>query len=299
MTTAPVYFHIGYPKTGTTALQGEVFPRVDTLHVWANGALGLPTNWTEDQKRGVRLLHHLVWDDDWQPGGADIDDLLRLADPGDGRISLASYEALAGGLYYGDTHWLRNLQRLRQVFPNGRVIVVVREQRSMLSANRFPESDACDLDRLCYDRLVAQADQEFGADNVLVLVYEELSRAPATFLAALGSFLGVGDLARFAPEATRTRNASYSAPTLTMIRLTNRLFRASDLQPHPVLASRRLSRYSISAAGRFERVLARGRAQPPKVRLPESFAPVVAASNAALSGRCGTRLEEFGYLLPN
>ena len=32
---------------------------------------------------------------------------------------------------------------------------------------------------------------------------------------------------------------------------------------------------------------------------PESFAPVGAASNAALSTRCGKRLEEFGYLLPS
>ena len=61
----PVYLHIGFCKTGTKALQGSVFAKLDELHLWGNGPLEWEFN-DPAQHRAIELLSEIVRSETWE-----------------------------------------------------------------------------------------------------------------------------------------------------------------------------------------------------------------------------------------
>jgi hypothetical protein len=310
--TTPIYFHIGYSKTGTKALQGQVFRGLDRLHLWANGPLVWSYN-DEPQREAVTLLRELAWSERWDPTDAKWESLRNAATPTDGRVSFASYETLSGTFYEPRSDGEENIRRLHQLFPSMRVILVIREQRSMLrstyaeyvrvggpgSRERFLNGGIVEPACLLYDAFVQFLHDRLGADNVKVLLYEEFVSSPASFLSELGRFAGIDDLGALAQSGGRRVHVSLADPSLSVLRLVNRCFVRSELQARPIVASETLARAGYSGVTRVVNPLVcrLGRAAASADHwIPRSIAERVGPSNAALAARCGLPLDRYDYL---
>jgi hypothetical protein len=147
------------------------------------------------------------------------------------------------------------------VFPDGRIVVVVREQRSMIvstykqylkaggpsgiEAFLQPGSDQgwriplFDFDYFQYHLLIGYYNELFGADNVLPLPYEELVRDRRSFLTKIGEFSGNPVPEEVLAEMTdaKRRNPAQSALVLGATRVLNRFGPRSELNPAPLMES--------------------------------------------------------------
>lgn len=206
-----VLVHIGLHKTGTTWLQFHLFPRADC-------GFHLPDfpGMTPKQRAkaiGVRLCydkHNRLMSESDFDAGAMRAEIAALLVP-QGTIPVVSHERLGGHpLSNGfDRAMLRD--RIRAVLPNARILIVVREQFSMLMSSYLqylkyggwhdidqyihPPSDGrlptLSIDFWRYDRLIEMYRSVFGADRVCVLPYEMLSRDPKEYVRRICSFTGV------------------------------------------------------------------------------------------------------------
>ena len=325
---ARTVFHIGYMKTATTLLQGEVFPRLEqaSVHSYASRfphrAYALRD--TRDQSDLAELANDMR---SWI-----------VASPDD--LTLFSWEGLVGD-YLGDYRDAgMMLDLMRRVAPDAHVVLVIRRQAELANSlykqalhrghwPRFeqfvnyrdgrlgpfrPDGPAnMSIASLDFDAAVGRYEQAFGPDRVHVLAYEWLRTEPDRFWAGLSGALG-RPVAR--PSATVTRNVGYNSTTARMARRLNRLFRTPQnpggLLPYRPF-DRRLQRGSASGAWRklltalnapFDpRWLLQGRLGqrmegssdlvPPPVRVAIDAA--CADSNRTLDRRRDLGLEALGY----
>src|SRR5262249_32612815 len=138
--------HIGYPKTGSTWLQREVFPRLGIRYGSAEPELG-------------RLIGELA------EGEVDAEAFRRAR--GEGPV-LISNEGLVGSMWGPVENGLRNAERLHEVVPGARIAVLVRRQDEMLRSlyaqyvnmggTRPPEGFLAEFhpEHLEYDRLLSR-----------------------------------------------------------------------------------------------------------------------------------------------
>jgi hypothetical protein len=170
--------HIGYPKTASTFLQKRVFPYVEGcayLHA-------LPEN------RELRpLMHNMYFCDAAEYMPRTLATYLqewRAAHPG---RFLLSDENISGGLFLPVPNWERNAERLHAQLPDSRIVVVVRQQQTMLRsvyALYVQRGGVASLDDLLagraargrfdaahleYHRLIGRYQELFGADRVHVV----------------------------------------------------------------------------------------------------------------------------------
>ncbi len=124
------------------------------------------------------------------------------------RIPVVTSEALSGNMFCGGYNGKELSDRLRQVFPEGRILIIVREQRTMLrslyssfiswgmphSIDRYlnpvdgrkvPQYNPSYLQ---YDRLVTYYFRLFGERNVLVLCFEQFAENPKRFVRSICDF---------------------------------------------------------------------------------------------------------------
>ena len=195
---AAVLVHIGYHKTGSTWLQQRLFSAREA-------GFGVVV-------RQSKVKRSMVAPDDFEFDAARcreayqprIDMMERR-----GVVPVISAERLSGRLGWPDDG-ARMAERLARVVPEARVLVVLREQRSMLLSTygqyvkmggmldlrRFLDRPVawkewpCDLRRYKYERLVGYYHKLFGRERVLALTYEELKADPAVFVRAVVDFGG-------------------------------------------------------------------------------------------------------------
>ena len=234
--------HIGYHKTGTTWLQTRIFPRTKTGFCQVARSKTLvpafvQVNPFSFEPEAVRK--------DFEPG-------IREARARN-LVPVLSSERLSGNPHSGGYDSKNIADRLAAVFPDARVLVVIREQTSMLVSiykqyvkaggaapfRRYitvppagPRMPLFRFDFLEYHRLVGYYQDLFGVTNVLVLPYELLQTQPQTFLERIGEFGGVPVArARLRPKAV-----SLSALTLSFKRHANRYVVWDTLNPGAPLA---------------------------------------------------------------
>jgi hypothetical protein len=299
----PPLVHIGYHKCASTWLQKAFFPQ----HPQLCFALG-----------HGRLMPELIRPDgfDFQPG--PVREAFREAMAGcQDRIPVASSERLSGNPHSGGYDAAVLAERIGRCFDRPRILIVVRRQADMLVScyKQYvkmggiarledylqPPVGANDgrlplfrLRNFEYDRLVADYQERFGADSVLVLPYEQLRAQPHAFVAELCGFLGVA-----VPETPPTadiHNPAWPARALALKRRLNWLHGADSL--HPVTPpwprlTRALFRWLERHPGRWaspgaERRLREG------VRgiIGDHYGP----SNQRLNALVGGRLTGYGYL---
>lgn len=320
--TAPL-IHIGLHKTGTSWLQ---------VHLFANPAMPFWTAAPETvgkrksrAKFGSYFFYrsadgNMLLDGDFDAAAARHGLGAERVPPA--RCLVVSNERLSGHPMSNgiDRSWI--CDRLHAALPDGKVLIVVREQRAMILSNYMqylkyggprsiegylaPENDArapgLDPRYWEYDRLVALYRARFGAANVLVLPYEMLRKAPQDFVARICRFAGVEPPAEALPSSSR-ENASQNYLTCTGLRLLSPLIRSSRGNGFaPALFGRRVGQaVHLGLQTYLGLLVPRALNEHVKKRLLarlDGVAERYRASNQRLQDLTGLDLGAFGYLLP-
>lgn len=244
--------HVGYHKTGSTWLQDVFFYLHDELAV-----LGSRFDEKNLQAAYVKEVRRLVLGGDLSFNQVEFEQNIsklcqelresRIQNGNPIAVSGISHEAFCGDWPTGkNSRFIA--QTLANCFPDAKVIIMMREQRSMLTSIykqyirmggvvNFPRfildpnvSDGLVFDDsphrthvvefVKYSRLVNLYQDFFGKENVFVSCLEELRNEKQQFLDDLTGFLGIH---QFTPPEFET-NVQLSELSLSILRCNNRFF---------------------------------------------------------------------------
>jgi hypothetical protein len=205
------YIHIGYPKTGTTTLQNSFFARQKGV---VN--LGQPDAFVDREKRD--LIRAIAKSVDWNSEKAEhLRRCYEELEKDETVKYVLSDESLAKTSQTAVPSRFEVADRLHSLFPDAKIIIGVREQKSMLKStyihrlksnndkassagfNRWLETqinepdDGSNLPALKYDEIVAYYQNLFSRETVLILIFEELQKNPSVYLSKLRAFLDLPD----------------------------------------------------------------------------------------------------------
>ena len=201
--SAPLVFHIGWYKTGTTWLQAGLFdahPDIEPISNWI---------WV----KGDPFLRYVITARDGEFDPDQARSLLPRSSAEPGGVDVYSAERISGHPYSGGFDSFSIAGRLAEVAPDAQVIVTVRDQGDLvlsmwkqLVTEGYPgtfddfvhsqgfDAPSFDLGWLAFDRLVDRYDSLFDRRNVLVLRFEDLATDPDAYLADLCTFMGVAPM---------------------------------------------------------------------------------------------------------
>lgn len=240
--------HIGYHKTGTTWLQ---------QHLFVNAQSGFATPFN----KSTEIADYIV-----TPNALDFHaDLARkYMQPiisgvvARGLLPVITSERLSGSPHAGGFDSKDLADRLHALFPHGRVLIVIREQKSMilstykqyvkgggigsLRSYLHPPQPGGGKKRTLfsyeyfkYHRLIGYYQQQFGREKVLVLPYEMFCRKPQNFVDAITDFAGAERIESL--PYSESRNAGTSPFTTAALRKLNFIGRRTQLNPVPLIES--------------------------------------------------------------
>lgn len=194
--------HVGYPKALSSWMQKWLFtPENGFCKVLDSLTLQLflidATPFTFDTTKAKAWMQERL---DETPGSEQLQPLI-------------TGESLVGHTHCGGYNAKTNADRLKELCPQAKILVVVREQKATIrslyktfvtwgmphSIERILDpvepnlSPQFNLDFLRYDLLVNYYQQLYGKDNVLVLPYELFAGDGAGFLRRIFSFCGIAD----------------------------------------------------------------------------------------------------------
>jgi hypothetical protein len=317
--------HIGYTKTATSWLQRYLFGNPATGFGWLETKGDIPGRPHKDSP--VRQLLSLFEVDT----PAVREDFARLIGSAEakGLVPVISLERLSGSPFSGGYDSTLIAERLKRIFPGAKVLVVIREQESMivstykmyvkiggvLSLARFIASPRSrnllvpwfDLSYFEYDRLLRHYSELFGAERLLVLTFEEFVENPAAFVAKIAEFSGLpldAEQLDFLPF-DRTPNQSLSSAAVAVRRRLNRLAVRSEVNPAPLFEApvvKRAVRWATRDK-RIDRLVDALLPRPVHERSDAKLRSVAAAaagdryreSNRATSELTGIDLSSYGW----
>lgn len=206
-----VLIHIGYHKTGTTWLQNEIFTSESDYFI--------PVS---NNKRGQSTLardfifsteEYLLnsFDDNELVIKHNLNSIIQTSSEDNGRIPVISYERLSGSPHSSGFDSSIIARRIKNAFPNAKILIVIREQDSWMLSNYFQylsEGGTHGINKYLntkydgkrpgfspghieYHFLIEDYQEKFGKENVLVLPYELLETNIFEFFYALGKFLRI------------------------------------------------------------------------------------------------------------
>lgn len=231
--------HIGYHKTGSTWLQRRIF---------ADQSLG----YTLVQPRTIVDEAFVVCNPftfDPRQARAHFEDFAIQAEES-GRTLVISHERLTGLPLMNAVDARPIADRIAATFPLGKVLLVIREQRSMMvslykqyvrarmGSDRYEQlwrertvrerrRPGPDLEVFEYHHLIRYYQELFGRDRVLVLPFEMLCRDAKTFVAKIMEFAGQPGPAEVSSER---ENAALSSAAVEVTRLLNIVFRRIGIE---------------------------------------------------------------------
>lgn len=260
----PIFFHIGYPRTGTTFLQKFIFPQYadeaifDLPHAHTTCLLN-PTNGS-DGRRDVDIYHPE-----------------RPAPPGDAsRPVIYSAEDLSGDVMRDD---LSMPGRIKSMYPRAKIIVCLRSQYAIIpsiysycyikdggtkSYASFTKA-IVENDKFNYYKLLKKYVGVFGEASVLVLFYETLKVNPELFLSTLFAFVGLEYRTRLTEGAGgQHRNPRFPLSVVQASRFLNCCLNAGPIQrtlhlvlkgPDAELSVRKIGRQVFDRIERLNRIV--------------------------------------------
>ena len=230
----PILVHVGFPKALSSWLQKHLFHQ----------QYGFVTV-LEPVQVQLQLIDPTPFAFD--PGPVQEALRQRLAGASPGLVPVITSEALSGNMYSGGFNGRECIDRVLQVAPNARLLLLVREQRQLIrslykslvtwgmphSVDRLLDpveprlAPQFNLDFLRFDQRVAYYQQQVGAERVLVMAYESFDLDPVGFLRRLGEFAGLGDGSIAALDGAPHKqkvNRGQTLANLYLQRLANRVF---------------------------------------------------------------------------
>ena len=312
-----VLVHIGYHKTGTNWLQRLLFSDPETGYRW----LG-----KRPSSHPVRrIVRDRPFEFDAAAVRAAFEPMVRDAEEA-GLLPVVSLERLSGHPLSGGYDGWEIAGRIRAVFPEARVLAVVREQRSAVvsmykgyvqqgaagTIDDFLRPPTSRSERVPlfnrryfeYDQLIAHYRELFGSENVHALAFDQFVEDGRGFIAGIGEFAGrpipAGVLDRL-PYTQRENARTASALTLSLTRLLNHLGPPTELNPTPPVRSKavrglaRRMEESDALNGRLTRRLAARREADLRAAVDRWAGKKFAGSNRRLERLLGVDLGAYGW----
>ncbi len=299
----PVLVHLGFPKALSSWLQKQWFVPgngyqtvMDPLQVQQKIIDSTPFAWTSEAAANAIKKNRQ----------ADL-------------LPVITSEALSGNMYSGGYNGKECIDRVLQLAPQARLLLVVREQRALIrslykslvtwgmphSIDRILKpveprlSPQFNLDFLRFDQRVAYYQQLVGKDRLLVLPYEMFTRQPQVFLQSIQEFAGVDGIGQLDTAAVgRKINAGQTLLNLYIQRWLNYfflsgpfnysgLFRAGDAAWQKRIARSKRNPLPAFTSNWFEASFAK--------KVERAVAGQFGESNRRLQALTGLQLEQYGY----
>jgi len=315
---APIIAHVGYHKTASSWLLHEFYNEP------ATGFQAL------DKKSRKAPVHRIIRDPPLQFDAASVraafDPLFAKAEAA-GLVPVVCYARLSGHAFSGGYDSKLIADRVREVFPEARIVIVIRDQRRIIVSTYKQYVNAggiCTLEHFLepttenrrippfsysfyeYDHLIAYYQSLYGRESVLVLPYERFPAEPRAFVSAIAAFAGltlsdeVLDNLPFEHRSTAARPALWT----DVMRSFNRFGPRSDLNPEPLFESSPLAalrkhlrhKHTILTSPRLDALAAR-REEQLKARVSELVGDRYAASNRRTAELTGLDLAAHGWTL--
>ncbi|WP_457584445.1 sulfotransferase [Ensifer canadensis] len=301
-----ILIHIGYHKTGSTYLQDHCFQPINGYSTDIGGSrtrivkdIAFPDNFTFDHSmcRSVYLPY------------------IETAREKGLRFVL-SHERLSGYPPSGGYDRILIADRLVRTFPSARILIVVREQVSLirsiysqyitdggdLSLDRFLETPEPQLGRMPgfrlevyeFDRLIRHYQELFG--RVLVVPFEMMVRDLEGFVGQITQFMEMPPPASIAKVVTNSRRPV----TMQVVqRFANRLMSNNELSRGGIVQIPRFARRFARLQPIFERLTPKAFDERLYKNIDQKIRAFVAGhyrdSNDRVIELTGLDLEKFGY----
>ena len=196
MTDQKVLLHVGYHKTGTTWLQNYLFN---------NEKYGFVSPMsTMDMMNIIALPNPL--DFSFETCQSEVDK--RLEQVRSGLMPVFSAERFSGHPHSGGYDSKEIADRLKVLFPNGQVLICIREQKKVILScyNQYIKKGGAisvgaylhvldrtrvplfDFRHFMYHRLIGYYQSVFGKENVLILPYEIFTRNSQEYVSRIMEF---------------------------------------------------------------------------------------------------------------
>lgn len=302
----PPLIHIGYHKTATTYLQNTVFASKDLFSApWGT-------------QSGPAVEHFVLAHPERFDPAQIRADFYAGYDSGGPGVPVISHEQLSGDPMYGAYYLDRVAGRIRDCFPEARILIGVREQKSailslyyqyirqggtrhlqdMLVASRDGPGfrPVIRLDHFEYDLTIATYQRLFSPENVCALPMELLYRAPDDYARILGRFAGLSEPM---PLPRQVVNAARTATSMRVERLLNGWINVPDLRAETYSDNPLSFRLKNRALRYLDQGLLAVAGKPHRKYLSDTVSAVVgpafAQSNQRLSALTGYDLAALGY----
>ncbi len=306
-------FHIGYHKTGTTWLQ---------VHLFANSSLKLKL--VDQELVRSLLITPGSFEFDADVARSQLNEVINRAED-EGLIPVISHEGLSGSAHGGGYNSRELADRIKEIDPQAKILIVIREQRSAILSNyaqylaiggqarleEYVRPEARWQDRIPqfhsrrfhYHHLIGYCRNIFGIDNVQVIPYEQFVSHPEDFAGKVLQWCK----AQTSPEQLQSlpyenkENRKSSAAALAVKRTFNFIY------PLDTFHHRERTKYSSTVRGLLVDLLARlaGSLCPPQIDkclrnkstrwLAAYCAGRFAESNAIIDAWYGLNLNKWGY----
>ena len=308
--------HIGYPKAASTWLQKTVF---------TNEALGYFGLRSRDDR--TQLLQQIVAQ---HPLSYSNEHLLeyyhkRLEEcPNPDLLPVLSAERFAGNIHSGGYDARQIAQRLQGMFPDSKVLIIIREQNSIITSSYqqyIREGGPYTLERYLhppkrgftripmfafeyfeYDLITKIYQDLFGKDKVLVLPMEMLKSQAMNFVKNIQAFAGqTQDEALLSALPFKSKvNKGMGPYTIAWKRHFNRFFVDDRLNPGVWMRGiGKAERRFVNLAGSIESVFPKGMAINKKAKLRKNVDRIIGdhyqASNRRLQEITNVDLSSFNY----
>jgi len=210
MNKREIYIHIGYPKTASTTLQNHLF-----LNLYGFELIGQPL--TIENKRMQKLIHTITDCEKLEYIEQEVKKELSVLLATNKTKLLISEESFStGSSLSGRVDRSQIAIRLKSLFPNAKIIVVLREQKSIIKSyykqkrKMFPDFELsfdhwfeCNKKNMhienvfqyfYYEKIIELYENFFGKNNIKILLFEEFKTEKKIFFYKLLDFCDVPEL---------------------------------------------------------------------------------------------------------
>jgi len=314
--TMSYVIHIGYHKTGTTWLQRHYFSRRSAGLAFHREREGLVPDGIDGRTSGRYICEQPLFHYNPKRARAALDSFFS-AEIAAGLTPVISYEELSGNPISGGWRAKEYAWRLAESFPEARIIIVVREQRTMIRASYMqylragggmslrdfmvpspdPNVPQPDLFYFRYNGLLQLYRDLFSTERVLCLPFELFRDRPREFLARLDSFTGAEPDAALPIDVVENRgSAMLQYPLLRVVNPLIKRDSANGRSPYAMTIFKSRTQRALRALGRMApRKWDRAVLQRWERQIEAQTSGFYEASNKALGEMIGYELGQFGW----